>query len=417
MYTLLKEYANILSSDAITFASELVSTPSPSLCEQNAARLVERRMSHLGFDKVITDDFGNVIGIMYGIDSHPTVLLNSHMDTVLPGKGETIWEMPPYSGAIENHRLHGLGSSDCKSGVAMQMYAAYLLKKSLLPLRGTLVVAATVSEENGLSLGVQHLLSKTLPDMKIKVDYAVLGEPTNLGLFYGHDGWAEFRIGLGSTNPDSLQQAAEVIFQNLTDASRERVLEGGLETMRVGRPEIDVLTGSAGINLNRRLFAEDDSEGVAEKLRDYSLRSLEQYADRVGNQEDDLNLDIRIREEIQKLNNGESVQVRFVTDAWETDPFSPLVDRARQALESAGCKSRPGKWRLPQLAMGTAGSILTKRFGIPTIGYGPGNEDQAHAPNEFVEVDNIREGILGTASIVHSLVGTPVFGWTADMEI
>jgi acetylornithine deacetylase len=64
--------------------------------------------------------------------------------------------------------------------------------------------------------------------------------------------------------------------------------------------------------------------------------------------------------------------------------------------------------------MATAGGVLTKEYSIPTIGYGPGNEDVIHAPNEFVEVDKISEAVYGTASIVHSLIGVPVFGWTSD---
>ena len=92
------------------------------------------------------------------------------------------------------------------------------------------------------------------------------------------------------------------------------------------------------------------------------------------------------------------------------------MDRARQALSSAGCKTQPGKWRLPRIGMGTAGSVLTKKFNVPTIGYGPGNEEAAHTANEYVEIDKITEGILGTASIIHNLVGIPVFGWTTDLD-
>jgi acetylornithine deacetylase/succinyl-diaminopimelate desuccinylase-like protein len=130
----------------------------------------------------------------------------------------------------------------------------------------------------------------------------------------------------------------------------------------------------------------------------------------------DIYLDIKVREEVQKLQNGKNVQVRYESSAWETNPFSPIMDRARQALASAGCKNTPGKWRLPRLGMGTAGSILTKKFGIPTIGYGPGSEELAHACNEYVLLDNIVDCILGTASIVHSLAGIPVFGWTSDLD-
>lgn len=409
MYKLLKENANYLGKKATEFTSELVRTPSLSLCENSVARMVEKKMDELGYDKVFVDDFGNVIGIIYGTESAPTVLLNCHMDTISPEGENQIWENPPYSGEMTNGKLYGLGSSDCKSGLAMQIYAGYLMKRALLPLRGTLIVAATVSEENGLSLGVQHLISKTLADMKIKVDCAILGEPTGLGLYYGHDGWAEFRIGMDSPNPNFLHDAANAVFQNLINASEVKRLPGYMELMNVEKPEFNSNNGDAHISFNRRLYPDDNPEALKAKIRDISLQNLPGGPG--------LNMKVMIREEAQKLQSGQTIQVRYLSNAWETDPFSPLMDRSRQALESAGCKTQPGKWLLPRLGMGTAGSILTKRFNIPTIGYGPGTEEAAHSANEYVEIEKITEGILGTASIVHSLAGIPVFGWTSDMDI
>ncbi len=64
--------------------------------------------------------------------------------------------------------------------------------------------------------------------------------------------------------------------------------------------------------------------------------------------------------------------------------------------------------------MGTAGSVLTRDFKVPTMGYGPGHEELAHADNESVEIGKIHEAVYGTASIVHSLIGVPVCGWTSD---
>ncbi len=420
MYNLLKEHANYLGKNAAEFTSELVRTPSPSLSERNVAKIVERKMNELGYDKVVMDNFGNVFGIIYGIDSAPVVLLNSHMDTVMADENPN-WELSPYSGKEKDGKIYGLGTADCKGGLAVQMYVGHLLKRALLPMRGHLIVAATVLEENGLSLGLQHLISKTLSDMKIKVDYAILGEPTGLGLYYGHDGWVEFKIGMSagslrgdSPNPNFLRDTANVVFQNLMNVSREKESPDQLEMMSIKQPEFNYENDGAWIMFNRRLLANENADTVAKDFKE-NLSKVSRLSS--GQDKKDLNLEVNIREEARKLDNGETVQVRYLRSAWETDPFSPLMDRARQALASAGCKSQPGKWRLPRLGMGTAGSILTKKFGIPTIGYGPGKEEAAHSANENVELANLTEGILGTAAIVHSLAGVPVFGWTADLEI
>jgi acetylornithine deacetylase/succinyl-diaminopimelate desuccinylase-like protein len=106
--------------------------------------------------------------------------------------------------------------------------------------------------------------------------------------------------------------------------------------------------------------------------------------------------------------------VRRVVHAWTTDPFHPLMERARQSLSAAACMARPGKWALDRIGMGTAGSVLTREFHVPTIGYGPGTELMAHAVDESVNIEKVSEAVYGTAAIVHGLIGIPVFGWTAD---
>lgn len=409
MYTLLRDHAKDITDKAASFTSDLVKTSSISSNERKIVKLVEKKMKELGYDKVIVDDVGNVFGIIYGYESQPTILLNSHLDTVNPEIVDSKWVSSPFSGEIKDGKIYGVGSADCKGGLAMQIYAAHMLvHRAFIPLRGNIIVAATVSEENGLSLGVQHLLSKTLPEMKMKVDYVVLGEPTNLGLYYGHDGWAEFTLGMDSPNPNFLQKAANLIFKNLSDASTVNTAPGFLELMNVKKPVFDSNCKDAKIIFNRRLFANEDADTLIENMKELTLQNLEEN--------DNLNLKIKLREEIQKLDNGETIQVRYLSNAWETDPFSPLMDRARQALGAAGCKTQPGKWRLPRIGMGTAGSVISKKFKIPTIGYGPGNEEVAHTSHEYVEVEKITEGILGTASILHNLVGIPVFGWTTDLD-
>jgi len=90
-------------------------------------------------------------------------------------------------------------------------------------------------------------------------------------------------------------------------------------------------------------------------------------------------VDVAIREETQRLYNGTTTIVRHVTHAWETDPFNPLLHAARDALVAGGCEAKPGKWKLGRLGMATGGGLLVNDFGVPTIGYGPGDEAVAHA--------------------------------------
>ncbi|MFW5915513.1 MAG: hypothetical protein ACOCTQ_03450, partial [Planctomycetota bacterium] len=125
-------------------------------------------------------------------------------------------------------------------------------------------------------------------------------------------------------------------------------------------------------------------------------------------------LQVDVAKQDQKLYTGRTITVQNVTEAWETNPFNKLVERARQTLHAAGIDARPGKWNLKKLRMGTAGSVLVNQHEIPTVGFGPGNEAEAHSANECVEAKNIHHAVYGLASISHGLVGVPVFGWTSD---
>ena len=74
----------------------------------------------------------------------------------------------------------------------------------------------------------------------------------------------------------------------------------------------------------------------------------------------------------------------------------------------------PDKWKLGSLGMGTAGSVLLNEFKVPVVGYGPGAIEQAHATDEYVELEKISEAVYGTALIAHGIAGIPVCGWTLD---
>jgi len=360
-------------------------------------------MEALGFDKVLLDEFGNAVGVVFGKESGPNLLLNCHLDTVgIQGADENL-------GEVRDGKLYGRGAADCKAGLAAQMMAASLLKQSMLPLRGNLIVAATVAEENGCSVGVRGLLEKTLPGLGLRPDYVVLGEPTGLGIFYGHDGWVTLDVTVEGQNPFQVRDTAQAIYQDLNRGPRT-ISQGGnrLERLLVHQPDFadEDGFGNANITLDRHLkAAEDVNEVLGQVEHNVSLVAQACGAAAVA---------VKVKEEKQTLYTGMTTVVRKVTKAWQTDPFHPFIERSRQALAAAGLEAKPGKWELDRLGMGTAGSVLTQEFKLPVIGYGPGTVEMAHAAGECVQLDKMYEAVYGTTALAHSLIGVPVFGWSAE---
>jgi len=356
---------------------------------------------------VFRDDYGNVVGVLFGMENGPTVLAVSHMDTVTADAPE-LWAHAPHSGRVENGRIFGVGAADCKGGLAAQIFAAVALKRSLLPLRGNLVVAATVAEENGASVGVRALLEETLPELGLHAEWAILGEPTNLGLYYGHEGWATLSIYLQGKDPFQVMDASRLVYQDFGQRGAAGRANNGKENFCVAEPHSSANGGEslAEIRLTRRLLYGESLSDVVSMTR-YCAGESAGAAGLVG-------VDVELTQERQHLATGKIRTVPRVSHPWMTDPFSPIVERATHALSAAGSRARPGQFILDRLGMGTAGGTLVTELGVPTIGYGPGDEQAAHARDEYVETRNLAEAIYGNAAIAHSLVGVPVYGWSSD---
>lgn len=408
MYQLLSEKCEGLRPNIVDFARRLVATPSPSLEEEHAADLVEKEMRGLLFDHVSRDDAGNVIAINFGRKSAPTVLLNCHLDTASPSESELASEKADAPGSVRDGWLYGPGAADCKAGLAAQIYAAALLKHSLLPLNGNLVVAATVAEQNGLSIGIRHLLETSLPELGLHADYAILGEPTGLNLYHGHDGWMEFDVEVDGANPFRVEDVARQVFTHLDDAARNGRSTSRAETLSVYEPRF-VTRGDGRTSVIRtacRMRGTDREDETLERVRqDVAL---------VAAQSGDVAVNVLVRQERQQLYTGKTCVVRRLANAWGIEPFSPLLVRARQALAAAACPTKVGRWRLGRLGMGTAGSVLVREHNTPAVGYGPGEEDVAHTVGERVSLDRVGAATFGTAAIVHKMIGIPVYGWTSD---
>jgi len=404
MYRILRAKMGGLAEGVVSLAQDLVRTKGLSSEEDLVADRVERALRDLAYDQVIRDSYGNVLGVIHGRTGESTLLLCSHLDTAAPGRLHD-WTGSPWRAEITNGQLHGLGAADCKGGLAAHIYTGALLKRSLLPLDGNLIVAATVMQEEGHSTGVRELMKETLPSLEMTPNWAILGEPTNLGLYYGHEGWVELVVRVESPNPFQVNDAAKAIFETL---NARRNCEREHEYLSVYAPRIERSEPErrAIIPIARRLRPGETLEAVVHEIG-LTAAATARSAGGVA-------VDTAVRQTERRAYTGRTTVIRHVTNAWLTDPFNPVMERARHALAAAELPVRPGKWELGRLGMGTAGGVLVQDFGIPTVGYGPGDEAVAHRPNEYVEVENIITALYGTAVIAHSLIGVPVYGWTSD---
>ncbi len=386
--------------EVIQLTQELIRTPSPCLHEKELARKISAVMRSLSYDLVFTDDVGNIVGVILGGDRGSTILATSHMDTVIPDRLEN-WHRSPFSGDIVQDRIEGVGAVDCKGGLAAQIYAGQVLATSRFLSRGSLVVAATVAEENGCSIGVRHLLETTLPELGIAPRFVILGEPTGLRIGTGHDGWVGVDVSVFSPIEGVARSAGEHVFQTVSAYCDDIAPTDPRAVMTVDQPRGDSFERQflVTVRVNRRLFPGESEEDVVGWLDGPVLQVVREMHD--------TGFDVKVHEEEQRMYTGHTRRIRFSVSPWSATLMHPLVGQAREAMLAAGCQWAPGPGRLNRLGVGTAGGVVSRELGIPVIGYGPGEEEQAHACNESVGLPALIEAVYGTAALMHGLSAAP----------
>lgn len=155
--------------EQLELLKRLIATPSTTGSEQEVSAILKADMERHGYKPECI--WLNLLCYGHSYDpAKPTILLNSHMDTVKPVAG---WTKDPFTPTIEDGRLYGLGSNDDGAGLVSLLYAFYELDSK--PQSYNTLFLATVEEErngqNGMKLVVQ-----SLP----KVDVALIGEPTGM---------------------------------------------------------------------------------------------------------------------------------------------------------------------------------------------------------------------------------------------
>ena len=167
---------------AIRLTQALVRIPSVVGEEGALAAALQARMQTMGFDDVRLQDAlpgrPNVVAVVDSGHPGPTLVLTGHIDTKPVCYG---WDDDPYSGRIENGRLHGHAVMDMKAGVGAFVEAGAALARARDSWRGRLLVAAVADHMGDQSGAIRFFDAHT-------ADYCVLGELTDLAIYLGHRG-------------------------------------------------------------------------------------------------------------------------------------------------------------------------------------------------------------------------------------
>lgn len=296
----------------------------------------------------------------------PKLLLNGHLDTVPP---------PPHAGqpVVNGNLLVGRGAADMKGGLAAMIMALVALRRSGVPLKKPVVLAAVAGEESG-GIGTSALLRELRPEN------CLIGEPTQLRLVTAHKGvqWIQITVKGRAAHASCPVEgrnsvvAAAAIIQTLDYLAHQ------LRQMRthplLGPPTLNIGVIRGGVTPNvvpslctiqvdRRWLPSEDPELILEELR----KAVESA---VG---DTAGLEVQI----------EPLPETAHCRPMETPPDHPFVRQLQQAAAEEGLPVE-----LEGVPYGTDGSLLAAQ-GIPTVILGPGDIRQAHADHEHIDLGEI----------------------------
>ena len=366
--------------------SKLVKTKSYSSKEEDVCRLIKTLCEEAGFDEVRFDGLGSVIGRVGS--GKKKLAFDAHIDTVEVGN-EKNWKFNPFSGEVKDGLVYGRGASDQKGGAASMITAGRILKELGYGGEYTVYFTFTVMEEDCDGMCWKYLIEEE----GFKPDLIVSTEPTSCRIYRGHRGRMEIRVILrgischGSAPERGVSAAykaarAALAIEKLNEdlePDDEKFLGKGTITvsqMDVKGPSQCAVADYAMLYLDRRLTWGEDADLAIRQVREYIAKAT-------GDKEEDIIVEMPDYDKIGWTGKKYSQELYFPT--WKLDKDHPFVLAAVEDYEKL-FSSEPvvDKWTFSTNLVATTG-----RHKVPAIGFGPGDEAQAHAPNEINRVEDL----------------------------
>ena len=335
------------TNEAIALLQQMIAIPSFSREEQTVADFLERYIELKGY--VVSRKENNIWMLSPGFDpNRPTILLNSHIDTVKPVSG---WSRDAFSPIIENAKLFGLGSNDAGAGVVSLLYAFFYLTQQQQAYN--LIFSASAEEEISGKNGIGCLLQE-LP----RIDFALVGEPTGMNLAVAEKGLMVLDcVSTGIAGHAARNEGENAIYKALSDIDWFKMYDFEKKSDLLGPVKMTVTQINAGTQHN---VVPDKCTFVVD------VRSNEMYS----------NEDI-----LAEINAGVDCEVtarstRLSSTATPLD--HPIVKRGQEINRALfGSPTLSDQALMP----------------FPSLKIGPGESNRSHTADEYILTSEIGNAI------------------------
>lgn len=412
-YEAIKQAAQGYEAAMTKFLRDIVSKPGESCGEKDHIDRIAAEMKALEFDDVQIDKQGNVLGYMG--TGKTLIAFDAHIDTVGIGNIAN-WKFDPYEGYETETEIGGRGVADQCGGIVSAVYGAKIMKDlGLLSDKYRVLVTGTVQEEDCDGLCWEYIIKEG----GVKPEFVVSTEPTDGGIYRGQRGRMEIRIDVQGVSchgsapergDNAIYKMADILQEiralNENDAEDSTEIKGLVkmldpkyndeweEARFLGRgtvtcseifftsPSRCAVADSCAISLDRRMTAGETWESCLDEIR--ALPAVKKYGDDVK---------VSLYQYDRPSYTGLVYPIECYFPTWvipKTHKVTKAMEEAYTALYGDKRLGDPSQLEMRQSrpltdkwTFSTNGVSIMGRNGIPCIGFGPGAEAQAHAPNEM----------------------------------
>ena len=374
----------------VSFTRDLVRVRSLSGEEQPVVARITAEMRALGFDEVRVDENGSAVGLIVGRKPGKTLLLDGHCDIVDARPAD--WTHDPFAAVLEDGYLYGRGAADMKAALAAMIHAAASADRSRLA--GRVAVSATVVEEVMEGFSLKQVMENLNPDA------VIIGEATQFALNRGGRGRAEIVVEtIGKSAHSSSPQAGLCAVHQMMRLMQAVESAPMPYNSAVGRAQIcltdivsqpfpghSVVPDRCRVSYDRRLVPGETPESVLATIRALPKLQGIQYT-------------LAVLDGEEKTCTARTLKGLKFFPAWAFAEDHPLVTAALGGLRASGFDPQLGAYGFCTNAAYSAGTA-----GVPTIGFGPGSETDAHTVNERMLLSDIQRAAEGYLGMIYSIL-------------